>query len=152
MNIILPWRLKSLEHKNRILGKLGEMHQYLKELEEMLPTEREYIQNTLSRRGCEKTAELCIECVINIISMIVSYNKFGMPQSEDDLIRILVSRKVLSEKLGVIISKMKSFRNRLVHKYGEIDHHKAYQSMSSELEDFSLFEQEIKEYLKNSKK
>jgi len=140
-----------LEHKKRILGKLDQMHRYLKELNEMLPSEEEYLRNTPLRRGCEKTTELSIECVIDIISMIVSYCKLGVPRSENDLVDLLIKEKILSEKMGRVIIEMKGFRNRLVHKYGEVDNHKAYESISSEIEDFSLFEEEIKRYLKQIK-
>lgn len=125
------------------------MDNYLQELEDMLPEEEEYYQNLKTRRACEKTIELAIEQVIDIASMIVSQKKLGIPHSEDDIITTLEKKKVLSQKLVKRIKEMKGFRNILVHKYGEVDDERTYHFLTAELDDFTLFEKEIKLFLKS---
>jgi len=146
---MLRWRVSRLELKKNILEKLEAMDKYLLELEEMLPEEEEYYQNLRTRRACEKTIELVIEQVVDIASMIVSQQKLGIPHSEDDIITTLEKKNILSQKLVKRIKEMKGFRNVLVHKYGEIDDQQAYHFLSTELDDFTLFEKEIKQFLKS---
>lgn len=132
----------------RILLKLDEMNRYLQELDHLLPeAEEEYTANLSIRRACEKTIELAIESVIDVMAMLVSHLKLGVPKDEDDIIAILEKKKVLSSKLSAKIRGMKGFRNILVHRYGEIDDGKAYFSLQEELGDFSLFEKEVKSFL-----
>ncbi len=135
--------------EERIVIKLREMDNYLDELEQVIPvTEEEYVQDMKTRRACEKTIELAIETVIDIISLVVSRDKLGIPRSEDDLITILQNKKILSADLCQRVKEMKGFRNILVHKYGEVDDHKSYTYFISDLGDFQLFDKEIKAYLK----
>ncbi len=133
----------------RILLKLDEMNRYLEELDDLLPqTKRDYVANLSDRRACEKTIELAIESVIDVMALLVSHLKLGVPKDEDDIITILEKKKVLSTKLSAKVREMKGFRNILVHRYGEIDDGKAYFSLQEELDDFSLFEKEVKDFLK----
>lgn len=142
-----------MQHKKEVQAKLDEIDQYLQELEEFLPAdEDEYLENRQARRACEKTIELIIECVINILSKIVSHNRYGLPKSEDDILTITVQKKILPAELAKTIRQMKGFRNLLVHRYTEVDDHIAYENISKHLDDFTQFEQEIGKYLKGLKK
>ena len=134
--------------KERILLKLDEMKKYLTELEDLLPEEQEYLSSLPDRRACEKTIELAIECVINVMAMLISQGKLGVPKDEEDIIAILGKRKILTDKLVLKVRGIKGLRNILVHKYGEIDDRRAYASLKEELGDFNLFEKEVKQYLK----
>ncbi len=128
------------------------MYTYLDQLEELLPVdEEEYFKDIRSKRACEKTLELAIETIISIISIIVSSQKLIYPESEDSLINALENRKILSAAMAKKIREMKGFRNILIHKYGELDDRRAYKFLTEELDDFILFEKEIKKYLKTLK-
>ena len=128
------------------------MYTYLDQLEELLPVdEEEYFKDIRSKRACEKTLELAIETIISIISIIVSSQKMIYPESEDSLINALENRKILSAAMAKKIREMKGFRNILIHKYGELDDRRAYKFLTEELDDFILFEKEIKKYLKTLK-
>lgn len=144
-------RVKRLNLKQKVIEKLHAMNQYLDELEELVPEEEEYYERLQARRACEKTIELAIEQVIDIASLIVSYQKLGIPQSEDDLIILLQKKKVLSTALATKIKEMKGFRNLLVHKYGAINDRKSYHFLTAELGDFTQFKKEIKQFIKSLK-
>ena len=66
------------------------MEKYIEELKEILPDEKEYLENMVERRACEKTIELAIESMIDVCSMIVSFQKLGIPSDEDNIFDILV--------------------------------------------------------------
>lgn len=138
-----------MNQDDRVLSGLQKMNQYLGELEDMLPSaEEEYLQDLTIRRACEKTIEAAIEEVIDILALLISGFKLGIPNSEDSIIQIVEKKNVLSKPLIEKIREMKGFRNILVHKYGEIDDAQAYAFLTGELGDFALFEQEVKKYLK----
>lgn len=143
--------MKVLPIKKRIMKKLDEIQRYREELEGILPSEEEYNANLTTRRACEKTMELMIECVLDVISMIISSEKLGLPEDEDNLIELLVRKKFISQKLAIIVKGMKGFQNILVHKYGEVKNEVAYEYMSSQLKDFDAFEKEIELYLQARK-
>lgn len=135
-----------------MLAKLAEMDAYLDELEEMLPPEEEYLQNLPIRRACEKTIELAVETVIDVLAIIVAEEKLGFPAEEESLVVVLQKKGFLSEKLSKKIRQMKGFRNIIVHKYGEVDNEQAYEFLSVHLEDFNEFERAIKQYLQKLSK
>ncbi|MBS3137704.1 DUF86 domain-containing protein [Candidatus Woesearchaeota archaeon] len=140
-----------MDEKKRILMKLEEMNKYLIELENILPTEDEYIHSLTERRASEKTIELAIEAVIAIISIIVAKERLGFPEDEDSLINLLEQKKIFSSKLCQTLRGMKGFRNVLVHKYGEIDDELAYEFLSNQLSDFEAFEKEVRKYLQKQR-
>ena len=50
-----------MNFQDKIVIKFDRIHQYLQELEEMMPgQEQAYSQNLSIKRGCEKTIELAI--------------------------------------------------------------------------------------------
>ncbi|HLC19464.1 MAG TPA: DUF86 domain-containing protein [Candidatus Nanoarchaeia archaeon] len=139
-----------MKPREKIIQKLDMMDSYLNELESMLPsTVDDYIENLQVRRACEKTIELAIEKVIEILSSIIVEKRFGIPSSEESIIEIAQKNKVLSISLAKKIRAMKGFRNILVHKYGEVEDEQVFQYFSNELGDFDLFKREILKFVKN---
>ncbi|MEK6846273.1 MAG: DUF86 domain-containing protein [Nanoarchaeota archaeon] len=140
-----------MEFKDRVLLKLRDMEKYVEELEEFVPSDiPKYKKNLMVKRSCEKTAELVIEAALDVVAMIVSKKKLGIPQNEDDLIQLLIDNNVVSSALGKKLKQMKGFRNLLVHKYGTVDDDKSYQYFAGELGDFGQFSREIKCYLQKA--
>ncbi len=138
------------EDKNKILLKLDEMESYIEDINNILPDEKEYLSSLIKRRACEKTIELAIKSLIDACSMIISAQKLGVPSDEDNIFDILANKKVISSRFRKRLKEMKSFRNIIVHKYGDVDDKLAYETISSDLGDFETFKKEILDYLKNS--
>ncbi|HLC52378.1 MAG TPA: DUF86 domain-containing protein [Candidatus Nanoarchaeia archaeon] len=140
-----------MNYKDRILIKLDEMNQYLEELDKILPDEFiDYQTNLTVRRACEKTIELAIETVIDVISIIIAGKKLGIPNDEDSLISLVEKNKIISSSLAKKLMEMKGFRNILVHKYGDIDDQRVYEYLKEEIVDFNTFNKEINLFLKKS--
>ena len=138
-----------MKFNDKIIAKLDQMKQYLTELGGILPdTVDEYMESLKIRRACEKTIELAIETVIDVISGVIAEKRLGVPSSEESIIQIAQKNKMLSIALAKKIQEMKGFRNVLVHKYGEVDDERVYTYLSEELEDFEVFEREIVKFLK----
>jgi len=131
----------------RILTKLDEMMKYVEELQSMLPDQVEYEHDLIKRRACEKTIEVAIDSLIDVSAMIVSAQQFGLPKNEETIFDMLIEKKVISSKLGEKLKDMKGFRNILIHRYGQVDDEMVYHNLSSCMNDFFEFENNIKIYL-----
>lgn len=131
----------------RILSKLDEMIQYVRELQEMLPDQEEYFQDLIKRRACEKTVEVAIESLIDAAAMIVSAQRFGLPTSEENILDILVKKRILSRELGEKLKDMKGFRNVLVHRYTHVDDRIVFHNLNNYLNDFYEFKNAVESYL-----
>ncbi|MBS3138441.1 DUF86 domain-containing protein [Candidatus Woesearchaeota archaeon] len=141
-----------MKPREKIIQKLSEMDKYLDEVEAMLPsTVDDYVENLQVRRACEKTIELAIETVINVLSAAIALSNFGIPSSEDSIIQIAEKNKILNASLASRIREMKGFRNIIVHKYGEIDDERVYKYLSNELDDFDNFRKQILTFMKHAK-
>jgi len=136
--------------KERILAKLDGISNYVSELKEMLPEEEEYHRDLVKRRACEKTVELAIESLLDAAAILVSSERFGLPESEENLIDILVDKRVITRELGGKIKDMKGFRNILVHRYGKKDDKLVYTFLTQNLGDFAEFEKQVKKYLRGA--
>ena len=136
------------EDKARIELKLEEMMNYIYELQEMMPSDEEYYTNLVRRRACEKTIEIAIDSLIDIASMIVASERFGLPIDEGNIIDLIAEHNVIDKELGEKIKDMKGFRNILVHRYGHVDDEIVYRILLTGLSDFYDFEKQVDRYLK----
>lgn len=137
--------------RSRILSKLDEMIQYVKELRDMLPEEEEYQHNLIIRRASEKTIEVAIESLIDVSAMIVSSQKLGLPANEENIFDILIENGILSKKRGEILKDMKGFRNILIHRYAHIDDVIVHHNLNNFLDDFYEFKDAIESYMSKQK-
>ncbi len=141
-----------MDPKQRILAKFTEMNRYLHELDEFLPaTSREYRSQTLPKRASEKTIELAIECVYDVMAMVIGLEKIQMPEEEESFARILAKHNIIDKDLAMRVQAMRGFRNLLVHRYAKIDDAKAYKFFNEEMGDFKEFETKIIVFLKTKK-
>jgi len=136
--------------RERVLAKLDEMSGYVNELKEMLPEEEKYRRDIVKKRACEKTVELAIESLLDAAAILVSSKRFGLPESEEGIIDILVGKEVITQKLGERVKDMKGFRNILVHRYGKKDDRLVYTFLTQNLGGFAEFEEQVKRYLRGA--
>jgi uncharacterized protein YutE (UPF0331/DUF86 family) len=131
----------------------------LKEIKDSLETVKTHLPQTLEeflglgliKNGIYKSIEFMIENVLDICKIINTDLNLGLPKKDVDIIENLVKHKIVSKELGEKIKEMKSFRNILVHRYGEIDDEIAYEEIKNGLKDFDDFEKEIEKFLKSRK-
>ena len=73
-----------------------------------------------------------------------------MPNEEDNVFEKLAENNIISEDMAEKLVQMKSFRNILLHRYGEINNKLAYENISTNNKDFLEFKKEILEFLKEN--
>ena len=125
---------------DRIKNKLDELEGYLRDLEEDLPQNvKEYTKNRVIKRACEKDFELISQFLIDVCNLIISQEGLGYPEDNREAIGKLVENEILKKELGDSLKDMISFRNLIVHRYGNIDDSKAYQHLKEGKNDFFEF-------------
>ena len=134
---------------DRIITKFENIHRNIELITINLPNdEYEFSQLGLIKDGIYKRYEYSVELVLDIVAMINSHYKFGIPNNTMEIINNLKDNSVLSSKVCDIIQGMKAFRNVLVHVYDKLDDFLAFHNICVSLDDFSIIETEIMTFLK----
>ena len=135
---------------DRLLEKIDELENYLRELEEYIPDQEEdYLNNGLRKRACERAFQLASENLLDICNLIISEKGFGMPSDSKDSVRKLAENRVLPASLSTRLEELVGFQNLLVHHYGRVDDSRSYSFLNMELKDFYEFIEIIDEYIQN---
>lgn len=133
--------------EERILIKLDELDQYLKELREDLPSDiEEYKQE---RRKYERLLHLSIETVVDVSALLLKGEALGAPADEESIFDKLIEAGIFEEEFGEKLKEMKGFRNILVHRYGEIKDERVYDKLD-QLEDFDTFRMKVIEHIEEN--
>jgi uncharacterized protein YutE (UPF0331/DUF86 family) len=132
--------------------KLKDIRDSLEKVKSHLPqTLEEFLDLGLVKDGIYKKVEFMIENVLDICKIINTDLNLGLPKKDVDIIENLVKNEIISKEMGEKIKEMKSFRNILVHRYGEIEDEIAYEEIKNGLKDFEEFEKEIEKFLEKRK-
>jgi uncharacterized protein YutE (UPF0331/DUF86 family) len=134
--------------KERITGKMDDLEQCLRELEEYLPEAvDEYLSSGMKRRASERAFQLACENLLDICNMIISDEGLGIPSESKDSIRKLCQHGVIPASLASRLEELTGFRNLLVHQYGRVDDSVAYGCLRNESGDFYEFLEEIEKFI-----
>jgi uncharacterized protein YutE (UPF0331/DUF86 family) len=133
--------------RERVLAKVDEIRKYIDEIRKVAPSSfDEYEYSIEKKRACERLLQISIEAVLDICNIILSSLKIGLPSDEEDAIKKLTKKDILTKETGEIVQKMKGFRNILVHKYGVVEDEIVY-SMLSKIDDFDVFTGEVLDFI-----
>ncbi len=94
---------------------------------------------------------LAIESAIDICNHIIAKNNFRVPEDYADTFKVMAENNVISEAFSNNLINMARFRNRLVHRYWDIDMKKIYEILSYNLDDLNCFLNEIRSSLQKTK-
>ena len=122
--------------KERILGKISELDNYLRELSQIKPASFEEYRKVEKLRSCERLLQLSIECLIDICNLFVSGLKLGPPAEEGDLFDKLAQNKIIPKETVLLLKELRAFRNILIHEYAAVDDHIVYEKIKTRLGDF----------------
>ncbi len=138
---------------NMIKSKLKIIEENIDLVQKNFPNKLEEFKSLdLIKDGIYKRIEASIQEIIKICSIINSDLRLGIPSNSDDIISTLEEKEIISKELSAKIKKMKSFRNFLVHRYGQIQDEIAYEDIKNGFDDFILFKKEILKLIENLNK
>lgn len=136
----------------QIYTKIVEIEESIDIVRKNLPRSvEEFLSLGIVKDGIYKRLEYAIENVFDICHVINADLSLGVPSSEDDVIRNLETKGILDSSISEKLKNMRRFRNIVVHRYGKIDDWIAFSLLEDELEDFTLFIEQIVVFLKQSK-
>lgn len=136
--------------KERIYIKLDEIDQYLKEIEEIIPSSSaEYSTDPMRKRALERLIQITVESVMDVSAILVKEMRLGLPYGEEDFLD-KISGTVLNPVLVEKLREMKGFRNILVHGYSQIDDERVYEILTSDIEDVIEFKEAVIEFLRRT--
>jgi uncharacterized protein YutE (UPF0331/DUF86 family) len=136
--------------RERILGRLDDLEQYLRELRQVAPATVEDYRHVATRRACERLLQIAVEAVVDVCAMLVAGLRLGLPGEEDDLFEKLHAAGVLPAELKERLRSMKAFRNILVHEYARVDDRRVFEILQTGLGDFEEFRQETLRVLRQN--
>lgn len=103
-----------------VAKKLAFMETCLRELTELARPER-IERDVRERRFIEHTLQLAIQAALDVASHIVSDDRLGEPQTNQQLFSMLASAGWIDGELGAALRRAVGFRNVLVHGYTAVD-------------------------------
>ena len=136
--------------RERILGKIALLENYLGELKTVVPISFKEYQRVEKKRSCERLLQLSIEVLIDICKLIVAGKKLGIPAEENDLFNKLEAHKLLPMDVISKLQDMRAFRNILVHEYATVDDEIVYEKAKKRLKDFEEIKQALLKAVKNN--
>ncbi len=71
----------------------------------------------------------------------------GLPKDNRDAIKKLGDNKIIPKKLEARLEDMVSFRNLLVHRYGNVDNSRAYKYLTEDIDDLYEFAEAINKFV-----
>jgi len=117
---------------------------------------KDFVKDTILQGSAERFLQLAIESCLNIGNRILSLYQFekatDTPETYADIFIQLRNTGIIDGPFCDRLVKMAKFRNRLVHLYWEVEKEKVYEIIQGNLEDFSIFQEKIVDYLKKSRK
>ena len=135
--------------KKQIEKKISDILESVRIIEENLPEEFEDFSNSgLIKDGIYKKIEFVIESVIDICNIINSDLRLGMPEDEDAILKNL--KNIFKPSTIELIEEMKRFRNILVHRYGQIEDLRAFETIKDGLQDFETIIKNFEEFLEEN--
>jgi len=137
-------KLDLVKLKNRLEG-LRERYELLKSWQDM--TKEEFLNDPRNNRSVLRLLQEAIEACISTAHLIVAAQEYGRPQSYAEAFVLLAQHGVLDQEFSAELEKMVGFRNRVIHRYWDIDFEEVYQIFKERLEDFKHFEREILKFV-----
>ncbi len=135
-----------------IKSKISQIKDTLEIVEGNLPGNFDgFNKPVLLKDAIYKKIKFSIELTLDICAIINSDLNLGTPETEDSILDNLEKKKIFNKKAVNLIREMKGFRNILVHKYGEINDKRAFETIKEGLRDFGLVIEEIESFLKSFK-
>jgi uncharacterized protein YutE (UPF0331/DUF86 family) len=135
--------------KEFLLRKMGSLNTYLDEIKPLVEiTFVEYKKDYIKRHAVEKLIELIVEIASDINRDVIEAEKKAPAATYYSTFTQLAELEILPEDLSVRLASTTGLRNRLVHRYEEIDHKVVYHSAVRLLPDYRRYFKLIEKYLK----
>lgn len=119
---------------DRVIDKITEINQFIRELEDAIPPSfEEYTQDFVRRAACERYFDKIVEAMVDLAFLIIKKKTLRIPEHDTDAFDILAEKNVISFILAKRLKEAKGMRNFLSHQYGRVDDSKVYHAITEQL-------------------
>ncbi|MDI6774072.1 MAG: DUF86 domain-containing protein [Verrucomicrobiota bacterium] len=138
---------KSIDNERieKLIGSIRESLSILGELARL--PEGEFIRDVHKQGSAKYSFIAGIEASIDIANHVISRKGFRCPEDYADTFKVLGESGILDPEFAVELGKMARFRNRLVHRYWDLDAKEIWGILQSRLGDFEKYVSRIGAYL-----
>lgn len=132
----------------KINDKIGEIKQYLGELESFLPASlEEYGQNIEKKAACERYFEKLVEAAVDLAFLILKEEGLPIPEEDREAFDLLAQETIITPELAARLKEAKGMRNILVHEYGIVDDTIVFKAVTEDITgDLDQFLKDCKRY------
>lgn len=127
--------------------KLAEIETHLRELRTQADLDR-LRKDVKEERFVAHTLQLAVQAALDAASHIVSDDRLGEPQTNEELFTLLERNGWIAPDLAAELRSMARFRNLLVHDYAKIDLEKVEDIVRNHLGDLEAFVEAVRERLR----
>jgi uncharacterized protein YutE (UPF0331/DUF86 family) len=128
--------------------KIEEILIYLEKLIALFSKQGEW-STAIQQAALERIVQMMLESVIDVGNAMIDGFIMRDPGSYEDIIDILMDEKVVSAETGNTLKRLIAYRKKLVQMYTQIDHLELQKDFAANLEVFSVFASNVREYLVN---
>ena len=90
---------------------------------------------------------IAVEAAIDLCNHLIAKNTFRVPEDYSDTFRVMGENKILPDDFISTLVNMARFRNRLVHRYWDVDVYYLHRVLKEDLGDLERFLSEVKKGL-----
>ena len=99
----------------------NDIEQYLLDLEEMFPSEKEFLKNKVHQYSILMLMMNLISACIDLGTELVTIKQLSYPGTYREVFDILAKNKIISSKLCGKMKDLVGLRNLLAHEYGKVN-------------------------------
>lgn len=131
--------------------RLEYIHQYTEELREMRDCSKvEYLDDVIRQRAVERSLMNVIQSCIDLASHVRASEELGDAETAREEIEALERANIVSTETEQKLGDAVGLRNRLAHRYDDIDHEIIYDVVHEELQWFDQFQREIASWFQDT--
>jgi uncharacterized protein YutE (UPF0331/DUF86 family) len=123
--------------------KLAEIETHVRELRTQADLDRLH-EDVKEERFVAHTLQLAVQAALDTASHIVSDDRLGEPQTNEELFTLLERHGWIAPTLAAELRSMARFRNLLVHDYARIDLEKVEDIVRNHLGDLEAFVEAVR--------
>lgn len=135
--------------KSLVDKKLKELGSYIREMEGIIKlNEKEILEDYTKLRALERIFQLIVDEMIHLNLHFISRLHFKTPDSfQSSFLIIAREGEILPQEFANKIAPVVGLRNRLIHRYEEIDPKFFFEQVKKEYKDFIDYIKYINKYL-----
>ncbi len=135
--------------KSFVEVKLSYIQSYYQELETVLVyRDQEIKEDKIKLRALERIIQLIVDEMIDINNHFIRYAKLRVPGDFQSTFLVLAENSILPQEFAAKLAPVVGLRNRLVHRYEEVDINILLNAIRKSRNDFKEYVRYIIKYLR----